>query len=176
MKYQYPHLSKPGYTLLSLLIALAIASLLLLMGTYGIRTWFTRNQSTVVAQRLQLALNYARQVANTQGLPVTLCATDNGAQCGEHWSAGQLVFQDDNRNKRVDSHDKRLRVLPGLKYSAQLRWRGLQSRAAITFLPLGMGARMNGAFEYDAGEEASPWNWRLVVNRVGRTRLSPEAR
>jgi len=43
---------------------------------------------------------------------VTLCVSDDGENCNNatSWSAGWILFADENRNRRVDDDDRLLRV------------------------------------------------------------------
>src|SRR4051812_14437474 len=88
--------AKTGFTVVELMIALAIAgSLLLLTGT-TLHTWIARYQQRNAADALVQALNLTRGEALKRSARVSVCASRDGATCDPagRWDLGWLVFGD----------------------------------------------------------------------------------
>lgn len=83
-----------GFTLMELLVVLAIMGIGLLMAVPSYQSMVTNNRLDGQAQELQAAFNYARSEAIRLNRPVVLCQSLNGTQCssptGGKWQ-GWLV-------------------------------------------------------------------------------------
>jgi type IV fimbrial biogenesis protein FimT len=90
------HIRQRGVTLLELLTALVMVSVLLAMAVPSFRN-FTRNNRVTAAQNdLVTALNLARSESLRRSQPVAVCSTTDGATCGtvNDWQTGWIVFVD----------------------------------------------------------------------------------
>jgi type IV fimbrial biogenesis protein FimT len=93
-----------GFTLFEMLVALAIAALLLSVGVPSY-TDFVRNANQVTSSNEMLAsLHFARDLAITRNVRVTVCPSSDGASCddGGAWNQGWIVFVDINGDRQVD--------------------------------------------------------------------------
>ena len=94
-----------GFTLVELLVTLAITILLTGLAIPSLRE--TLHDNTIGSGRSQLTtlLNLARSTAIRRGLSVTLCPSDDGSACSDDWRGwhrGMLLFEDPNRNRQRD--------------------------------------------------------------------------
>jgi type IV fimbrial biogenesis protein FimT len=83
-----------GLTLLELLVTLAAACMLLSVAVPHFVDVTRNNRAAANANVLLTALSIARSEAIKRGTRVSLCASTNGASCGETWSDGWIVFVD----------------------------------------------------------------------------------
>jgi len=101
-----------GLTLLELVIALAIATTLLLLATPAYHSWIADMELRDRIEALVGAMSFARSEAIKQNSRVDLCPSDDGLHCstGGRWEAGWIMFADDNDNGERDADETILRV------------------------------------------------------------------
>ena len=83
-----------GFTLVELLVTLAVTAVLLAIAVPSFRDTIRRNRVSSANNALLSALNYARSEAIDRGQVVTLCPSTDSASCtsGASWGAGWLVY------------------------------------------------------------------------------------
>ncbi|MFO1397199.1 MAG: GspH/FimT family pseudopilin [Burkholderiales bacterium] len=96
-----------GFTLLDLLVSLAIGGLLLGLGVPGYRAWIADLELRDRVEALVEAMSHARAEAIKRGERVNLCPTHDGAHCAGdgHWEAGWLLFADANHDGDRDDDE-----------------------------------------------------------------------
>jgi type IV fimbrial biogenesis protein FimT len=94
-----------GFTLIELMVTLAIAAVLVAIAMPSYRS--ITNSSRIASEMNALigSLQFARAEAIKQGLPVTVCASTDGATCSAAtaWQTGWIVFLDINANTVVNT-------------------------------------------------------------------------
>lgn len=89
-----------GFTLVELMITLAVAAILFAIAGPSYRTFQANNRATSQANLLLSALNFARSEAINQGTIVTICpkstASVTSTTCGSNadWANGWHAFTD----------------------------------------------------------------------------------
>ena len=85
-----------GFTLLELLITLAIVAILLTVGVPSLRSMMQGNQLVASTNELLSALHVARSEAIKSNSRVTICESSNGTSCTTtgDWKDGWIVFID----------------------------------------------------------------------------------
>lgn len=103
---------KRGWTLVELLIGLAIAALLVVLGLPFYGEWIADYQVLNHAQLLAGTMNIARSEAVKRGRRVNLCKSADRQQCvaAGGWEAGYVVHVDSDRDGAVDAGEAALRV------------------------------------------------------------------
>jgi len=88
-----------GFSLVELLVALAIAAILLILGVPSLISLPEQDRATAALNHIIGAVSFARSAAVLQRAPVTLCPASNG-QClaRDQWHRGALIFRDPNEN------------------------------------------------------------------------------
>lgn len=84
-----------GFSLLELMITLAVAAILLVIGIPSFRELMHRNQVSSASNELLASLAYARTEAITRGQLVSMCPSANGeAECATDnaYEAGWIVY------------------------------------------------------------------------------------
>jgi type IV fimbrial biogenesis protein FimT len=94
-----------GFSLIELMIALAIFGLLLGLGVPSYRDWIASRQLANHAEYLAETLNQARSEAVKRSQRVNLCKSVDGKQCADTgtWSAGWIMFADDNVDGGIEN-------------------------------------------------------------------------
>jgi len=162
-----------GYTLIDLLIALAISGVLLSLAvpTLGgmLAKWHRDNATRAIVDHLQLAR--ASAIKSTRR--VIMCNSIDGTQCAEaaqrEWSSGWLVFQDDNANRVLDADDTVIAVTGPLPGITSLR--SSNGVRQFVFMPSGLMASGMSSLVVEP-RTGNPI--RIIVNRIGRLRLSED--
>ncbi len=87
-----------GFTMLELVIVMMIVAILAGIGIPSFKYVTTSNRIASEINGLLGDMQFARSEAVKQGLPVTVCSTNNGTSCngGAAWHSGWIVFLDSN--------------------------------------------------------------------------------
>jgi type IV fimbrial biogenesis protein FimT len=95
------------------MIIIAIASVLLVIGIPTFTEFVANNRVVSTTNELAAHLSIARTQAVSRNIPVSICASADGAICGEseRWDTGWIVFTDNTGVVgEVDGADEILRV------------------------------------------------------------------
>lgn len=90
-----------GYSLYELLVTLAIAAAILVIGLPSLSGTLARNRQRVEIDALFHAIHLARKESIMRRKVVSLCPTLDGEQCspGRDWSTGWLMFANHDRDE-----------------------------------------------------------------------------
>jgi type IV fimbrial biogenesis protein FimT len=105
-----------GFTILELMVTLAIAAVLFSMAAPSFSQLTIRNRLVTYANDFIATVNYARSEAIRRGSPVSICASSDGVNCAGSWNDGWIVFAntDSDIPAAVDVGEPLLRVHEGL--------------------------------------------------------------
>lgn len=157
-----------GFTLLELMIAIAVLSIIALYAVPGMGTLMRNNQVTTAKNALVASLQIARAESATTGRNVVLCPSSNGRQCQTvgDWSQGWLIYRDDNLNGRFDPMESL--VLTHTQAAGTLTIRTSDGRRKLTYRGYGRADGSNVRFVFcDAGLSTGG---QVVVANSGRIR------
>lgn len=167
-----------GWTLLEMLVGLAVLGLLLALAAPALIDLRSKQQLQTQAQALLDTLQWARSEALLRQRRVSVCPALDAHRCDPQgrWELGWLVFEDREVNAQRDAHEPVLQHHPGpAGRIAAVHWRGNSTVAAhVSYTGQGRSQQPSGAFQSGtlrlcAGPEAT--GWALVVNALGRARL-----
>ncbi|MDT8399010.1 MAG: GspH/FimT family pseudopilin [Pseudomonadales bacterium] len=171
-----------GYTILELLVTLAIVALLAAATVPSLQDIVTRNARDSGMQDLMTAIAGTRSEAVTRAASVALCRSVDASACAAStngdWKDGWLVFQDAGTAGVVDGSDQIVLVHPALNGQNAIRIR-TGSGANISgdylrFSPEGfLQDPDNGAYFKFCDAANAPGNARAIwVGNAGRAALS----
>ncbi len=129
-----------GFTLVELMVSLAVASLLLHLAADGWQRLVTRNRLSAATNQLLHALHLARSEAIKRNARVTVAPPDG------RWERGWTVFPDRNANGRRDPDESLLAAWGPLPPGYTLRGNG-PVRHYISYEGSGRATRLSGAFQ-----------------------------
>ena len=180
-----------GFTLIELMITLAIVAILLTVGVPSLKTFMQGNQLVASTNELVSALHVARSEAIKLNAKVSICSSSNGTSCSgsSSWKEGWIVFVDADGDLNgtgvacaAIGTDCLLRIHAGFNDN-QLTVKGVDSNnAAITSIiftsrglpKAGNGASKSGAFSLcslnDTGNTIR--SRAVVLGLPGRVRVS----
>jgi type IV fimbrial biogenesis protein FimT len=157
-----------GFTLLELLITLAVAGILVTVAIPDFAAMIRYNRAVTAVNSLVRALNFARYSAISRDRYVTLCRSENGRDCSNdaNWEDGWLIFVNLDRDSpaHVDPGEPVLHVQGPLPTGAHV----LSNRTAFTFRPRGTRST-NGTLLYCS--TADTHDQALIISVTGRIRV-----
>nr|WP_315247387.1 GspH/FimT family pseudopilin [uncultured Albidiferax sp.] len=93
------HLASKGFTLIELMVTMALLAVLLLVATPSMVAFKRNSELTSATNTLFSAINAARGEAMKRGMRAMVVPTNNGSD----WSAGWVVFIDNDRSQAFDA-------------------------------------------------------------------------
>lgn len=162
------HKHESAFTLIELMIAIAVAAVVLTLGVPGFNNVMQRNQLSAHINELVSTLHFARSEAVRRNTSVKVCNSADGETCvATGYEEGWIIFIDDNGNDVWDDPDEELiRVNEGISSNFTMRATTLSS------------------FSYNSKGSASPGRIVLCkdnstsqartifISKTGRTRLA----
>lgn len=97
-----------GLNLIELMIALAIAAIVFLLGVPSIRVMLIQNAVIAEVNELSALLQYARAQAINERVRIRLCPTPDLTRCSLNWSLQKMVFIDIDNNGVRDPENEKL--------------------------------------------------------------------
>ena len=103
-----------GFTMTELIVTMSIVAILLAIGIPSFRYVTVSNRISSEVNGLLGDMQYARSIAVKEGLPVTVCVSNNnGGQCSPNnssWQDGWIVFLDSNGDQVRQGQEVIVRV------------------------------------------------------------------
>lgn len=162
----------PGFSLLQLILTLAIGSILL---TLAVPQWgrLTENNAIAAARSdLSAVLQLARLTAVTDQQTITLCPSSDQANCNNDytaWHLGYILFADTDGDKSRDADEALIRV--GSAGHPGVRIHSSKGRRAIRYRADGSAWGSNVTLRFCSNNHAA-LNRALILYGSGRLRLS----
>jgi len=166
--------SDAGFSLIELLIALAILGALLVAMLPSYRDWIASQQLANHARFLADSLDIARSEAIKHGYRVNVCKSTDLQQCATSggWEAGWIMYVDENRDGDIDSDEPVIRregsAPDGITVRANQPVANYVSYTALGHARLLSGALQMGTFVVcKPGQNAL----KVVLANSGRARI-----
>lgn len=162
-----------GITLIELLMALAIATVLLSLSLPTFASFTARNTVAASHNLMMTGFAAAREAAIVHRAPAVLCPGDEATGCRKDgiWEGGWIVFVDRNADGALGGSDTLLRSETGLGTDVAIR--SSKHRSRVTFKPNGMAEGSNLTVKL-CDTQGAPLQG-LVTSNTGRTRASTAA-
>lgn len=167
-----------GFTLIELMITLAIAAILLVVGIPSFRDLMIRSRLSGQVQEFYGVINFARSEAIKRGNFVSICKSADGSQCGGNWSDGWIIFENkDNDSPAVRddvggaNEEPLLRIFPALSSGYTLNANGNFTNY-VTFDRIGMANNI-GTFVFCANSDETKAK-AIVVSKT-RPRIATDS-
>lgn len=171
-----------GFTLVELLVALAVAGVLATIGMPAMGSFHGKAVVDAQVQGLSSAMRRARQEAITRGELVTVCAMDPATadsaepDClagGKNWSAGWIIFVDRGRRGEMGSGDRVIAV----HQSGDNSGGALSTQRYVTYRAGGEMLSLASHFRFlppgqPLEDAALPGSALVCINKPGRPRVA----
>ena len=164
-----------GFTLIELIITLAIAGILFSIALPTFSQVLAKNQQQTTLYRLFSHHQLARSEAIKTNQTVILCKSNDGQQCDRQaeWSDGWMIFTDHNNNKKLDADERMIYTQASLNNRLSLSYRGFGSHNYVRYFPSGQSTS-NGTFTL-CNQEGKAYSKALIISRTGRVRIDTRA-
>ncbi len=165
----------PGFTLLEVLVVLALLGILVGMAAPAMSDLRVRHQLQAQAEGFLDSLVLARSEALRRQQRISLCAQarNGGCDADGQWQQGWLVFVDGNDNGLHDAGEALIEahaaLPPGLSLGATST-----VKTYFSYGPEGRSATANGAFmagTWRFCRASSDAGWKVVSNALGKPRI-----
>ncbi|HTR57069.1 MAG TPA: GspH/FimT family pseudopilin [Casimicrobiaceae bacterium] len=163
-----------GFSLVELMVALAIFALTLRFGVPAYGDWIAARKLANHAEYLAETLNRARSEAVKSSTRVNLCKTRDGRQCTDAggWDSGWIMFIDPNGSGEIEGGEPVLQVEgpPGDGITVRGN-RPLEDY--VSFTPFGFARALNGALQMGTFVVCKPGQdaIHVVLANSGRVRI-----
>lgn len=161
-----------GFTLIELIITLAVAAILLGLAAPSFTDIIKDSRLIAQTNEFTASLNLGRSEAIKRALPVTICKSNNQSSCGGNWQDGWLVFEDVDGEGDLDSGtDRIIRVHAALSNGNTLVSSSITTSNRITYDASGFATGYNSTFTLcdDRGISSAKG---LVISPSGRIRVA----
>lgn len=170
-----PSKQSSGYTMIELIMTIAIVAILAAIAIPGFKYVTVSNRVATEVNGLLGDMLFARSEAIKEGQTVTICISTDTQTCagnaaGGAWQQGWIVFLDTNGNQQVDVGEAVLRVQPAFAGTDTFVAVGLTSFNSLTFnrmgyAPTGQTSTINISLHDSTSNTA--WTRCLAVNPIG---------
>lgn len=162
---------QPGFTLIELILVLAITAILAGLASPAISSWVDTARAKAVRQQISSLLSDARYRALSRAEVLTICRLEAG-QCTSDFGFPLSIFVDLNRDAILDADEVLLReVTAEIPEKARISWN--RKGGYMRFWPNGGTGALTGSVTY-CDSETPKNDFRIVVARTGRLRIEKE--
>ena len=170
------HKHLAGFTIIELMLTLAVAAVVLTIGVPSFQGLLERNQLTSNINRFISSLALARSEAIKRNQTVVVCPSSNGSSCNNvgGYDNGWIIFVDSNGNDIREVNTEEL-IWHGNRLPGNMTLRGTGSyNANIPFVPSGRlasSAAVNGSVRLCKENQTNRAKMVTII-RSGRVRLA----
>ena len=162
---------KAGFTLIELIITVALVAIIVTIGIPSFRTAILNNSRTAQVNEFVGVLNLARSEAIKRSIRATICRSSDGATCAADstsvWENGWIVWVDQNGNSALDAGEE-IKIYGTIPNNFTMRSGGTFTQS-IAYLPNGVSSGM-GTFNLCDSRGVDQARF-IVVSITGRVRV-----
>lgn len=167
-----PAAAASAFTLIELLITVAVAALLTTLAVPSMHRLLLAHRMTAQINILVTDLSLARGEAVMSNRQVVVCKSAGGRRCEPRarWKQGWILFRDNDRDEQRGARETLLRRHGPLPAGMSLHYAGFPSDRYVTFEATGI-SNANGMFVFCDGRGAASAK-AVIISRMGRARTA----
>jgi type IV fimbrial biogenesis protein FimT len=173
IRKQTPIVPANGFTLLELLVVVAISGILLGVGVPAMGALIERSQFKAEVSALHRAVALSRSMAVYRGEAISLCPLDNLGNCSDQWSNSLSIFADTDRSGSLDENEVIIKVLPALSGDSSNLMRDFNRSSAVMFYPSGSAFGRNGTMKICLRSTPN-LSATIIISGSGRIRMGKD--
>lgn len=164
------HSRKSGFTLLELLVTIAIAGILIALAVPGFTSFIGSNRAEVQKSSFVNAINYARSEAVKRGVTIRITPL-----VASKWQGGWRIWSDVNNDAVLSATDTELQINPAFTGVATLTSAatGLAFDRFGSSIGIEVGSSVTFAYRVDADNCSLGGD--IAINHLGRTIMTQGA-
>jgi type IV fimbrial biogenesis protein FimT len=161
-----------GFTLINLMLSLAIATIAMTIGVPAFKSLGARGQLTAEINSLVRHLHLTRSYAIKTGINHVLCPSADGVAClgSSQWDQGYILFQDGNRDGVRDPGEELMQTYRSTSGIA-IGMQSTRGRIQVTYRQDGFSVGSNLTLTFCDPEKGIPPK-AVILSNTGRTRVS----
>lgn len=173
--YRSPQKNILGFTLIELMLTLAILGVVLAIGVPTFNTMIANNRLTAQTNQAIGIISFARSEASKRtGTTITVCGSSDEATCNtSNWESGWLIMNDVDGDRTLDAGDQLLQVGSPLNGGNTLRTSGFASTAFIQFDSEGSAGSAGTLVICDSRGVTKAKG--IVLSVIGQSRLAQDS-
>lgn len=159
-----------GFTLLNLLIALAVSSVLATSGIPAIFDSYYYYRANTSYNELFTLIQFTRLQAVNNHSPTLLCPTIDNINCTNDWNQTLMIFVDSNDDKIKDASEELVRITTKLNIDETIKWNAWGGKTYLGFKADGSTSNQNGRLSYCLTKGKKLHAHQIVISKTGRAR------
>ncbi len=155
-----------GFTLLEVLLVIALGIILLLIAAPSYQDFIVRNRAANSISQVISAIQAARNEAIAQGQTIIFCGSSDQVRCDGQWQAGQITLTENAKILRIYSA-----ISPGDRFWWQS---SLGQNNELKLAATGFTAGQRGSFYYCPKYKPGSYGAKIIVSDSGRIRVDSD--
>lgn len=166
---RFSSLNCHGFTLIELVIVLAIFSILFHLAAPTFQNIGANSRMTTQINTMVASFNYAKSEAVKRHHNVVICPNDDGSCARQpHWHNGWLMFIDENFDREIDQ-DEEIIYVEAAKENIEII--SSRYRRRVVFRNQGTSAGSNGSYIF-CDQRGNSKARAIVLSNTGRARIA----
>ena len=159
-----------GFTLINLLTALTVSSILASSGIPAISQTYYHHRASSSYDELFTLIQFTRIQAVNYHSQVLLCPTIDHINCINDWNQTLMVFVDTNNDETRDELEELARVRTKLENDETIKWNASGSSRYLRFKADGSTGNQNGRLSYCLRKAEKLYAKQIIMTMAGRAR------